>query len=201
MWPKYKVDGLRELFPKYSNRILAATFDVSLPAVMQKAKDLGLKKSPERLAEAKAESCFQKGHKSWNTGTVGLVKVTAAMKKTMFKPGNKPYNTGQDGDISDRPDKRGVMRRFIRIREGRWEYLSRHNYRKSVGPIPKGGVIRFRDGDTLNCEPENLECISQTLNMLLNSKHKYSREIAEVKEVICYINNEIKEPTSEKQNE
>jgi hypothetical protein len=30
--------------------------------------------------------------------------------------------------------------------------------------------------------------------MLLNSKHGYTRDIAEVKEVLCYIKQEIKDP-------
>jgi hypothetical protein len=91
-------------------------------------------------------------------------------------------------------DKRGVRQFKIRVSEANSEYLSRYNYRKAFGPIPKNHVIKFRDGDALNCDPSNLECVSRTLLMLLNSKHGYTRDIAEVKEVLCYIKQEIKDP-------
>jgi hypothetical protein len=39
---------------------------------------------------------------------------------------------------------------------------------KKHGPIPKGIVVRFKDGDHLNCNIENLEMISRKENLLRN---------------------------------
>jgi len=41
----------------------------------------------------------------------------------------------------------------------RWQMLSRVNWEKAHGKIPPGHVIIYRDGNTLNCNPENLACI------------------------------------------
>lgn len=39
--------------------------------------------------------------------------------------------------------------------------VHRMNWEKENGPIPPGHVIRFKDGNTMNCAIENLECISR----------------------------------------
>ncbi len=135
---------------------------------------------------------FKKGSIPWNKGVKG-----GGYEPTQFKKGHTPLNAKYDGYIVIRLDNRGVPQKHIREGKRRFEYLSRHNWRESFGEIPAGHCIRFKDGDTLNCDPENLECVSRTLNMLLNSKHRYTREVAEVKEVIVFINKTIKDNENE----
>ena len=170
-WTDEMVDALRVSYPDGNTHEIAIKLGVSRWAVNTKACELGIRKSES---------------------------FVNAMRATMFKAGHKPHNTTCDGHISVTIDKRGVKQLRIRISEKNHEFLSRHNYRKAFGEIPRGHCIKFKDGNTLNCDPDNLECVSRTLHMLNNSKHGYTRDIAEVKEVICYIKQEIKEPTGEK---
>lgn len=44
-------------------------------------------------------------------------------------------------------------------RSKRWQMLSRVTWEKEKGKIPPGHVIIYRDGNTLNCDIENLACI------------------------------------------
>ena len=178
-WTDEMVDALRMSYPDGNSHEIANNLGVSRGAVNTKACELGIRKS-EAFVNAQREKCAAGG------------------AKYRFKKGAVPHNTTCDGHISVTIDKRGVKQLRIRISEKNHEFLSRHNYRKAFGEIPPGGVIKFKDGDTMNCDPSNLECVSRVLHMLLNSKHRYTRDIAEVKEVICYIKQEIKEPTGEK---
>ena len=204
-WTDEMVDALRVSYPDLNSHEIASKLGVSRGAVNSKACELGIRKSEtfinaqrERVVAGGAKYRFKKGAVAWNKGKKGSFTVTDAMRATMFKAGHKPHNTTCDGHISVAIDGRGVKQLRIRISEKNHEFLSRHNYRKAFGEIPPGGVIKFKDGDTMNCDPSNLECVSRVLHMLLNSKHRYTRDIAEVKEVICYIKQEIKEPTDEK---
>jgi len=204
-WTDEMVDALRVSYPDLNSHEIANKLGVSRGAVNTKACELGIRKSEtfvnaqrERVVAGGAKYRFKKGDVAWNKGKKGYITVTDAMRATMFKAGHKPHNTTCDGHISVTIDERGVKQLRIRISEKNHEYLSRHNYRKAFGGIPHGYCIKFKDGNTLNCDPDNLECVSRTLLMLLNSKHGYTRDIAEVKEVICYIKQEIKEPTGEK---
>ena len=49
----------------------------------------------------------------------------------------------------------GYKTKLIKIRGG-FVKLSRFNYEKKYGVIPEGMVIVMKDGNPLNCEPENL---------------------------------------------
>jgi hypothetical protein len=200
VWLPWMIEKLREQYPDSDTKEMALMFGVTRIAVNWKASELRIKKSQsflkaqrEKAMELCAGTRFKPGHNSWNKGTKGKITVTEGMKKNWFPSGHKPYNTTYDGCISQITDKQGRPQLKIRIGDAKHEHLSRHNYRKAFGAIPNSHMIKFKDGNTLNCDPSNLECVSKTLNMLINSKHGYTREVAEVKEVICYINNEIKE--------
>lgn len=75
------------------------------------------------------------------------------------------------GTIKQKRHKsRGLMLR-IKTDKG-WEALSRHNYEKHIGSIPEGYNIKFKDGDAMNCEPENLELISVSEQFSLIAKRQ-----------------------------
>jgi hypothetical protein len=52
--------------------------------------------------------------------------------------------------------------------EGGWKKLAHHNYELSYGPIAKDHIIRHIDGNTLNCDPANLEMITKAENGIRN---------------------------------
>ena len=196
-WTDEEIAHLRDMYPDHNTEDVAIVLGRTTDAVKRKALCLGIKKNAGKSTR------FRKGHIPWNACTVGISGKHPNTKKTQFKRGHLPHNTKRDGAITIRIDNRGVPQKMIRVRLGKWLYLSRYNYEKYVGPIPKGHVIRFLDGDTMNCDPSNLECVSQRLNMLINSKHGYTRGQAEVKEACCIINNIIQDKNNgnQKHNE
>jgi hypothetical protein len=110
---------------------------------------------------------FKKGHDSWNSG-----KRYHLVNGGTFKKGMHPKNTKHDGAITVRTDNRGVKVLHIRTALNKWEYLSRHTWREHHGDIPAGCLIVHRDGDTLNCSIENLECITKAENARRNWNRK-----------------------------
>lgn len=101
---------------------------------------------------------FKTGHHSWNTGKKNQKRMSPA---TEFKKGQTPHNTLQDGAVRLRTKHNGEKYYFIRIALGKWKLYQRHVWEKVHGPIPQDMIIRFRDGNTLNCDINNLELISR----------------------------------------
>lgn len=59
----------------------------------------------------------------------------------------------------------GYQYKWIKLGKGDWAQLHYYNWIKKHGPIPEGFILSFIDGDTLNCEPENLKLITRQQNM------------------------------------
>lgn len=110
---------------------------------------------------------FKKGNIPWNTGKTFHAKGRSV--ETQFKKGDKPSNTKYDGCISVRKDsKTGTSYKYIRISSRNWELLHRQIWKKANGEIPKGMLVVFKDGDTMNVELSNLELITMKENIKRN---------------------------------
>lgn len=57
-----------------------------------------------------------------------------------------------------------------RKRTSNWMPLHHYNYIKAYGEIPEDMVVIFLDGDTDNCDADNLKAIPQSVNTLLTVK-------------------------------
>lgn len=110
-----------------------------------------------------------KGNKPWNTGTKGVIKPNSGS----FRPGLIPANTkplGHERICS----KDGFI--FIKVAElnpytganTRYRYKHQVVWEKHHGAIPKGHIVRFRDGDKTNCDVKNLLCVSMAVNLRMN---------------------------------
>ena len=109
---------------------------------------------------------FNKGRKMPNHGG----------KETQFKKGSVPPNRRPIG--SERIDsKDGYV--HVKVQDGHkndnWKPKHILVWEEHNGPIPKGHVIIFGDGNNRNFEPDNLICISRgklaTLNRWLKVKN------------------------------
>ena len=121
------------------------------------------------------------------------VVSTEAMRRTQFKAGRLPHNTKFDGALSIRTDTNtGRRYKFIRVELGHWELLSRYNWTKEYGEIPPHHAIAHIDGNSLNCDLDNLECISQADNMRRNTIHRFPEEIKQNIRAISKLNRAIK---------
>lgn len=123
---------------------------------------------------------FEKGQVSWNRGKKGFM----GPNRTSFQPGHMPHNKlrlwseriTRDGyieiSIPERNPYTGAPTRF-KLKH-RWLWEMKH------GPVPKGHVLIFKDGDRLNCEIENLLLIKRTELLTLNL-HDYHGASSELK--------------------
>jgi len=167
----------------------------TMGSVAGRCKRLGLK-LPEELKKkrlAMTAECinkgkafrFKKGHAPWNKGKKGL---QLGGQVSYFKKGHKPPNTKQDGFISARRHTRSnKIYLYIRIAESKWMELHRYIYQLYHGSIPEGGIVRFKDGNTLNVLPDNLELITKKVNMQRNTIHNLPSDLKE----ISYLNAQI----------
>jgi len=127
----------------------------------------------EVIEERKRLSQFSKGHKPFNKGLKRdqfLNKgALERVKATQFKSGHLPHNTKHDGAISIRESK-GIPYAYVRTSVGKWRLLHREVWKQTHGSIPKGFNVQFKDGNTLNCQCDNLYLIHRKHQAVVN-KH------------------------------
>jgi len=113
---------------------------------------------------------FPKGHAPWNKGTKGM-GLTGANKKS-FKKGNVPANRKPLG--SERIDKDGYV--YIKVKETdphtgfptRYKPKHRHIWEQVNGPVPDGMCLIFKNGNTQDLRPENMELVSRAELLRMN---------------------------------
>ena len=130
--------------------------------------------TPERLGQ------YLKGTIPPNKGVKMSPEVYQKCMQTMFKKGNKPHNTRFKGEFSDRTDDCGKTYRYIKIKDAHWELYHRYIWEQVNGKIPKGHVVTFIDGNTMNCVIENLKLITRAQNAVRNSIYQYPKEVQEL---------------------
>lgn len=169
-WTISEYNKLKELYPNNSNIKLAIIFNVSKPAIKNRANKLNLKKSNEFLSIPKNRNLFEKGHVPFNKNKKGFMGKNI----TSFKKGNLPKNTKYEGYISIRKHKgkENESYKYIRISLGKFVLLHRYNWELKYGKIPEGMILVCKDKNTLNCNPENWECISRKENLRRNFNRK-----------------------------
>jgi hypothetical protein len=180
-----EIEYIMKHFPDQLTQDIADHLGRSYSSISQKARDLGLKKSEafkrdpvksghiNLLIEGK-KTRFKKGDDPWNKGIE--FEAGGRSVETRFQEGNLPHNTKHDGAITIRHQK-GRKELWIRLELKKWTPLRLHIWRQANGPVPKGHVVIFKDGNTLNPQLENLECISREENMRRNTIHRYPEEL------------------------
>jgi hypothetical protein len=86
---------------------------------------------------------------------------------TEFKKGVVPHNVVPIGTIRIH-EAHGETRRFIKTPPKKWIEYARWVWSQANGSIPRGCVIHHKDGDKLNDNPENLECMTRNAHMALH---------------------------------
>jgi len=148
--------------------------NISETAVKHRLKVLGLILPLERIAERVRTTRIQKGNIPWNKGL--HYPSHPNMVPTQFKKGQKPHNTRYEGHVSFRIDK-NLNRWYCHIQKnGRYIHLQRYVWEEANGPIPKGMIIRFKNGNSLDCRLCNLELISRREHVLRNQNRAKAGE-------------------------
>lgn len=151
---------------------------------------------PKRIRQKFArQSQIKKGNVPPNKGKKMSKELKEKVKHTFFKKGNLPHNTRHDGAISIRPDKDGRPYKYIRVGLKKWIGYHVYRWEKFRGPVPKGMVIRFKDGNPLNCKLSNLELMTRGDHAIINKFG--SLELLKTRQIIKQIHTKI----HEKQNQ
>lgn len=106
---------------------------------------------------------FPKGHKAWNSDLKG--KGICKPNRGCFKKGHLPQNHRPVG--SERID----VDRYLYVKTAEpnvWRMKHVLVWEEAHGPIPNGFILRFRDGNSLNCRIDNLELMNRSLHVRLN---------------------------------
>lgn len=187
-WTDREERILRDCYPKYGAKYCIPLLPGRTHAAIKlRARQLNIRYTGPKLGTFKA------GQPSHNKGKKVSPEVIERIKHTFFKKGHVPHNTKEkNGVISIRKDRNGYEYKWVRVSKNNWQLLHRVLWEKANGPIPKGHIVRFKDGDSMNCVIENLELISMKKNAILNINAKYPRKLQE--EIYSYheLNNQLK---------
>lgn len=205
-WTKEEMAMVRYLYPNTPTAEIARVLGRKLPGVYGAAKLLGLRKSDAYLASPAAcrlrrngddhpgrATQFKKGTVPPNKGLRRPGYAPGRMRETQFRKGERRGASARNwcpvGTI--KIDSEGYRR--IKVREHApgehtgfgntqvWPLLQRHVWEQEKGPVPRGHVVVFKDGDRARCEIDNLECISRAELAIRNQMWtKMPRELAEV---------------------
>lgn len=165
-WTAEQDNRLRSLYPDTDNREISRIIGRSYSAVKNRGRVLGLKKSQEHMATGPGQ--FRAGQESWNKGV--SYQPGGRVKENQFKPGHKPANYLPVG--SHRVTKDGILQRKVTDTgyppdDWRSEHVCRWEEYHGQ-PIPKGHIVRFRDGDRRNFDKDNLVKVTRGENAILN---------------------------------
>lgn len=106
---------------------------------------------------------FKKGHTPHNKGKKGV----GGWEPTQFKKGHRPANYMPVG--SERVNADGYV--DVKIEDpSKWRGKHILTWEKVNGPLPKGHVIIFGDGNNRNFDINNLILVSRRQLLTLNSK-------------------------------
>ena len=164
-WTKYTpeiIELIRSKVKEHTDREIAEMINerwkvsVSESSVTNAKARFGIKSGVKR-------GTFTKGQKSWNKGR--KMETKGRMAETQFKKGQPPVNHRPVG--SERINVYGYLE--IKVKEpSTWALKHRVIWEQHNGPIPKGNVIIFLDGDKSNLNIENLAMIRQAQLTMLN---------------------------------
>jgi hypothetical protein len=165
-WTAEEDKRLIQLCLTHTNSEISRVLSKSKSSVANRMRYLG-KPRPKEVSEAHAKrSRFYPGQPPWNKGKKG----THFSPDTEFKKGCVPHNTKTDGYISIRSNfSRKQKYKYIRTGKGKWIELHRWMWEQVYGQLPKGAVLRFKNGDQLDCRLSNLMLIDRKTHLLLNN--------------------------------
>ena len=162
-WTNEHLDFIRENQADISRRelfeLLCNTFDDIDPiATLDNFKGLVLRVG----LRSNRDGCFKKGQTPWNKG----VKGDKGANRTSFKKGQPSHNQRPIGSQRICSKDKYVIEKVAE--PDVWKHKHRILWEEHYGEIPEDCVIRFIDKDRMNITIENLICVPQGANSVLN---------------------------------
>lgn len=208
-WSSEEEQLLRDRYADEDTASIALDLKRSVEKVYCKADRLGLKKSEAYLAECFARcgkqvsetgrlTRFQKGHTTWNKGMKGL-QVGGRAKETQFGQGHMPHNWVPVGTEQVRD---GYLWRKVTDTRSRhdWKQVHVMLWEEHNGPIQKGQILVFKNGNKQLIELENLELITRAELMKRNTIHRYPPELKDAIRAVGRLKRTIRKVEHEKQD-
>jgi hypothetical protein len=193
-------DIIRQRYPFEPTKKIADDLGLSESSVYNRAFAMGIKKDPVYLRSTQFPpgylggkvTQFKKGHTPANKGQKMSTDVYQKVAHTMFKKGSKPMNTQPIGTIHQRSDKSGKMYLYIKLADSNWQLLNRYTWEQYHGPIPKGLIVAYKDGNYLNNDIDNLMLLTKKENMARNTIQRFPVELQKLIKINCKLNKKIK---------
>jgi hypothetical protein len=193
-------DIIRQRYPFEPTKKIADDLGLSESSVYNRAWSMGIKKDPTYLRSTQfppgylggKATQFKKGQAPPNKGQKMSKDLYQKVAKTMFKKGNKPMNTQPIGTIHQRSDKSGKMYLYIKLADSNWQLLNRYTWEQYHGPIPKGLIVAYKDGNYLNNDINNLMLLTKKENMARNTIQRFPVELQNLIKINCKLNKKIK---------
>jgi hypothetical protein len=198
-------DIIRQRYPFEPTKKIADDLGLSESSVYNRAFAMGIKKDPTYLRSTQFPpgylggkvTQFKKGHTPANKGQKMSTDVYQKVAHTMFKKGSKPMNTQPIGTIHQRSDKSGKMYLYIKLADSNWQLLNRYTWEQYHGPIPKGLIVAYKDGNYLNNDINNLMLLTKKENMARNTIQRLPKELQQVMRLKCKLINKINNGTKQ----
>jgi hypothetical protein len=193
-------DIIRQRYPFEPTKKIADDLGLSESSVYNRAFAMGIKKDPVYLRSTQfppgylggKATQFQKGQAPPNKGQKMSKDLYQKVAHTMFKKGSKPMNTQPIGTIHQRSDKSGKMYLYIKLADSNWQLLNRYTWEQYHGPIPKGLIVAYKDGNYLNNDIDNLMLLTKKENMARNTIQRFPVELQNLIKINCKLNKKIK---------
>ena len=134
---------------------------------------------------------FEKSFRPHNKGIKGW-QAGGRSAETRFKPGRRPHTWVPVG--SERVVKGGILQRKISdtgYPPRDWKSVHGLLWEEHHGPIPKGHLVIFRNGDINDIRIENLELVSRPENMRRNSIQRLPEALKDVCRTLGVLNRRI----------
>lgn len=150
----------------------------SFCGVNSRMNQLGLIIPEELRAERKAKGMFRKGQEPANKGKKMNPEQYEKYKHTFFQKDHIPHNAKKNGEEVKRKDKNGNIYLLIKIPEKR-RLVYKHVWlwENENGTVPDGYAVVFKDGNSLNCCLNNLECISRVELLNRNTINRFPEDL------------------------
>lgn len=133
--------------------------------------------------------CFEKGQIPHNKGIKRKMWMSPQgeekCRQTQIRKDKPIVPVAPIGEVRIRKDhlnRKGIPYKWIKVEQpNKWRMLNRVVWEEHFGAIPKGAIITFADGDSLNCDISNLVLTTRAQNVIRNNLglKSYNRESSE----------------------
>ena len=160
---------IKENYPKYDGKTLAKMMKISSLKIYELAREAGFS---DLIEQRKQNTLIKPGTEPPNKGKKWddwmSIEKQENVLKTTFKKGNKPHNTKPFGSV--RLSEKGYLLMKTKEIHKNKNFVPIHHliYESFHEPIGEKELVRFKNGNKFDLNPDNLEKVSMAQNGIIN---------------------------------